>query len=635
MCIRDRSFFRREAETAFYGGKKQDVPLYFNEIRGGTGIIKENFSRIVNISSLKSKLENPSYSNSVLEELNKLASDILENKYKIPGDVKIQEQGEINWHIDPVTKYEYPAGISWSSIVFDRKNSSDPYRLWYLARLQQLPILAIAYITFNNESYLKKFYEILDSFLSNNAFCTGINWFMPYEVAIRFLNILTGFAILSTHSRSLLEDNQRYINTLNEHLSFVISNLTADSTNERFIVIEYLALLFSSFLLIDGSFGKELNVEAKYKLEKFMQKSVSNEGFAFSGSTDLQIISTDTLNIAKNLCERNNQSFSKSYNEKLEKMHSVIDEFRMNNGEIPNFGDKIPVKVLPLAGLYSNYAEQTLTRYFNSNQVTLNSFFDKILVNESNLHENVTSPKSSISFDNAGIQIFRGGGFEIFIKSGDAGSKGHGTGSHSDTFSFELFYKSHPVFVDSGTFSFYQDFEMRDKLRSIFSHNTFYVDDSRPIEFDGLFSLKSDYTKPQVSEKNFGRVEDFFEARHFAYIRFQDPLICKRKFYLNKNEKYFTISDNFTAGAFHKIISNLNIHPGVKVEKLDKSKFKLTGKVFTAELDFLISQGNYASVITDSFYSRDYLILEKTKKISFIIEGILPISYDIIIKFSN
>ena len=110
--------------------------------------------------------------------------------------------------------------------------------------------------------------------------------------------------------------------------------------------------------------------------------------------------------------------------------------------------------------------------------------------------------RGSTGFENAGIYILRGNLDHVFIDCGPIGFGGKGGHGHNDCLSFEAFLDGTSLITDSGSYTYTEDFELRNKFRGTAYHNTPMVNNCeqnpilRPKDLFRLFPKA-----PQSAEK--------------------------------------------------------------------------------------------------------------------------------------
>jgi hypothetical protein len=218
--------------------------------------------------------------------------------------------------------------------------------------------------------------------------------------------------------------------------------------------------------------------------------------------------------------------------------------------------------------------------------------------------------------------ILRNKDLHFFIDAGELGNPG--SGAHIDIFNFELFYKNNSIIVDPGTYSYYADTELRNKLRSDLSHNIFCIDDEPVAYTEGLFKIKGDLTKPKILEWESSNAEDILVAQHYAYARLADPVICKRTFHFFKEKNLIKIKDEFFGGKKHKAVFNITFHPETDLIRYDVNEYTAARNDAVIKIRFHSSAEYFFSSVQDAVYSGRYGCLAKTKKIYTVSEEKFP-----------
>jgi hypothetical protein len=232
--------------------------------------------------------------------------------------------------------------------------------------------------------------------------------------------------------------------------------------------------------------------------------------------------------------------------------------------------------------------------------------------------------KRSKGFVKGGHYFLRGKNIDVFVEAGEIGRQGQGAPGHSDIFTFDLFYKGQQFIVDPGTYSIFADPDLRNRLRSIKYHNSVYIDDMQIFEFEGVFKIKEDLTRPKILEWKSDNDEDILVAQHYAYIKLPDPVICKRTFHLNKENINLKIKDELLGGAEHLVNANIHFHPSILLEKIEDHHFSATHQDKRIEIKLHSPSDNFISSIREVEYSPRYGKLGKTRKISIRLKDKFP-----------
>lgn len=635
--------FQREIEKAFYSKRTINLPPYQKVNSNNLLEFKQKFpfnfydlfDEFDELSSfIKSKYQ--------IEKIIASADKILENKYNFfdLGEISLGEK--INWQYDYHSGYEFKSESSigihqdihtgkdfyWNIDLLSLPKNVDPYFCWELSRFHQLIDLGLAYFISKDEKYTEKFLELFYSFKENNPIGVGINWKDPLEVSIRVINLL--YAIIFFFPSKKI--NEKVINVfldfIIQHSIFLENNLSHNlKSNFRYIIV-LTAMMLIGYILINSKYGERIFSYTKINLELEVQRQISIDGVFSGQSLPVQFLVLQSLTIAKIMCDKFKIKLSDDFNSRLLNMFKVMAHSSFNNS-IPNIGDTITSPILVFnqnkykinpkefiaVGAYI-FADEELSSFNEDMPIDLLIYFGKKVLNKNVLIYSNKKNENSIGFNEGMFYILKRNDLNFFIRAGEIGYRGKGAPGHNDTFTFEMFYKNQLFFVDSGTYSFYADKELRNKLRTVESHNTFYVDEMKLAELIGLFDIKEDITKPKILEWTTNDEEDILSVQHYAYIRLTDPVICRRTFHFQKDRNKIKIKDEFFGGRKHLITSNLHLHPDVKIERKTESEYLL--QKGQAQLSLVLySPSDYFEIeILDSLYSEQYFHLVQSKKIN-------------------
>lgn len=121
---------------------------------------------------------------------------------------------------------------------------------------------------------------------------------------------------------------------------------------------------------------------------------------------------------------------------------------------------------------------------------------------------------------------------------------------------------------------------MRNRLRSTYSHNTAVIDGAEQADFSDLWSVREDWTMPELLRWSSNDEQDVVEAQHHGYERLPRPVTHRRKLTFNKNQRTFLIEDNFIGKGRHAIDLMFHFAPGLRVTELGRNFVALEGEEF-------------------------------------------------------
>ncbi|MFA4924138.1 MAG: alginate lyase family protein, partial [Ignavibacteriaceae bacterium] len=584
-----KKLFRREVETSLRKGKQVKLPPLPSYSEQHLTNLKNSFPfRIFTTESEKAAakefLKDQKESGLLLIEADK----ILQHQVTFFSIEEKNLGDQIRWDDDYFSSFAFPKKPFWEMNVEEFPEGVDPQAAWELGRMHFLLTLGAAYLLTNDEKYAEKYFLLLDDFSASTKNFTGVQWTNPSEAAIRLINIIGGFGFL-LDAPSLTE--QRFLR-LQEivllHSLYLEHTIEPSEVRDHCYVLVHLGLLCASMFIQNKAYAERLFHFTASHFEQEIRRQVFEDGVSFEQSVQLHPFNTELFLLAKYFLERKGKKVSDVYNRRLQKMFVALSMYKRKDGALPNVGDAHTSPVLPFySSTLSQYADELLSVgafLFNDEKLkpriaafpfSLFFLYGAKAVTMFQAMNSGAELTTSYGFTKGGHFIFRTKETDMFVRASEIGKHGFGAPGHNDTFSFELLYKNKLFFVDSGSYSFYADKDLRNKLRSVFAHNTFSIDNTQLANFNGLFNIKEDLTKPKIIDWLTDNEEDILTAQHFAYVRLPDPVISKRGFYFLKEKKKIKIKDEFLGGKKHTMVSHLHLHHEVEIEKLEMNQYLL------------------------------------------------------------
>jgi hypothetical protein len=206
------------------------------------------------------------------------------------------------------------------------------------------------------------------------------------------------------------------------------------------------------------------------------------------------------------------------------------------------------------------------------------------------------------AFPEFGLYVYKSKNIYFNMRCGSLGQRGRGGHAHNDQLSFELSFRGVPIIVDSGTFCYTCDFDMRNLFRSTAMHNT-PVDCGREQNvwrkgLGGLFRM-SDRCSAEVDLAENGR----FIGRHFGFGYEVVRAARLTDFRAQVYDKFVTNSETSKYIAFHTA-------PGLE-PILTQEGVEIRGAGFRATLRGVGGEWS----VEPSVYSPAYGILMRNKLI--------------------
>lgn len=201
----------------------------------------------------------------------------------------------IDWQRDHRSGYRWQMATPSVKLSIYPQLGADIKQPWELARLQHLPLLALAYSGAKNslpgfdtpEFYLREFQNVIFDFLATNPPQFGVHWICSMDVAIRIVNVLVARDIFIA-SGAVFDDSFEALlaRTTLEHAEHVRHHL---ERRPDFKANHYLAniagLLFCAFYLGNHETARVLWRFASKEFKKEVVSQFHDDGTNFEAST--------------------------------------------------------------------------------------------------------------------------------------------------------------------------------------------------------------------------------------------------------------------------------------------------------------------------------------------------------------
>lgn len=565
---------------------------------------------------------------------------VLPNHIEVFGKTFDYTQEDIDWHKDIFTNERFPLTFA-KSINMRSTQDISAKNVWEINRLLFLPALIINYKSTGDRQYLDRFVKIMTSWVDQNPYLLGINWYSNIEVNIRLINWFFCWQLLDV-DRLVQEDktfkafvSQKWLPTIYLHCKYSHANPSKFSSANNHLISEYSGL----FLAAAQWPFKESKHWLKYAqkgLEKEIQLQHANGVNKEEAAEYIQFI-TDFFLLPYVVSQQINKPFSKAYQDTLHQICQYIYHMIDATGRFPQYGDEDDGRCLLLdLDIHGNNFKSILTSgaiLFNDGQLKGKSagldLKNQILFGEKGkeVFENIETEaliSTSKAYPEAGHFYFKQmvDNREIFFHF-DAAPLGflsiaaHG---HADALSFLLHLDGQPVFVDSGTFTYHTDHEWRQYFIGTLAHNTIRVNRSNQAVNGGptMWIKHFDVT---IEHYEIGEERDVVKAHHNGYA--EEKVKHTRSISFDKTENTFYIEDKIDLQENTPVSLDIpfHLHPAIEIQPGGDHQYLLQkeGKTLaTLEVDQKLTpsiiRGQESPEIL-GWYARSFLQKEPTSVI--------------------
>jgi len=495
------------------------------------------------------------------------AEDICSHRFDLLGSGSRFAGDPINW------LRELKSGRSWPLLHRDHlplgySDGSDIIVVWELSRFQHVPTLGKASLITGDGKYLQEFQAQIETWLSQNPFGLGPNWYSSQDVAIRALSWISGYYFFFDQAPERAKFWMTYLRVLFAHGGFIRDNLDLrfDREGRRWTNTHYLSsiagLIHLGTFFQDTEQGKEWFAFGKEELFKELGLQVHSDGVDYESSVScyhrfaLEHFLSGVLTLSLS-----GHDTPQPVLQRLERMCEFVFDYLNPDGKAPQIGDSADGRV----HIFSEYPywDRQDHRYILSVASEIfgrEDFGEKAgrlweeslwLTHKLKRQGRIPFMKSgrrltgkSNAYPEGGFYFMKGPGCYTAISANRVGMGGLGNHKHNDIFSLELSADGATFLVDPGTYCYTPCTATRNLFRSTRYHNVLQIDAEEVNPFDPKvpFRMKEEAC-PKVLQWQSNEEYDLFEGEHYAYRRLAEPIIHNRRIFFSKKDRFWIIRD--------------------------------------------------------------------------------------------
>jgi heparinase II/III-like protein len=209
----------------------------------------------------------------------------------------------IDWHLDFKSGYRWRERTWYRDVPYGHWPGADIKVPWELARMQSLPLLALAHgmespgVTSPASIWVQEFRDQVLDFIATNPPRFGVNWASTMDVAIRAVNLLVGWDLFRGHGVSFDAPFQAvFARSVLEHARHIVANLewTPGFRGNHYLA-DLAGLLFCSVYLPRSPETDSWLAFAVQELDKEAECQFLEDGSNFEASTCYHRLSTEML----------------------------------------------------------------------------------------------------------------------------------------------------------------------------------------------------------------------------------------------------------------------------------------------------------------------------------------------------
>jgi hypothetical protein len=490
-----------------------------------------------------------------------------------------------DWSYDVLTKRSFPKKYA-KHIDIRTEEYGSAKHVWELNRMLFLPRLAMQYRSTGNMHYVTLIMRLVSSWVQQNPYLTGVNWYSNIEINIRLINWLLTWEIMQAGELAANDaffknfTQETWVPAIYQHCKFSYAHPSLHSSANNHLIAEYAGLFIASSKWRFKESGS-WNEYAKRGLEKEILRQHSVNGINREEAAEYIQFITDFLLLSLLVGDYTNNGFSDAFKERFRSVLHYINVLLTVNGQFPKYGDEDDGRVFLLnEDIHDNNFVSLLQSgavYFNDtgflregetiDQKNRLLFGDKKVAGITG-GKNGSRMAASKFYPDEGHFFFKkqtATGKEIYCHF-DAAALGYlsiAAHGHADALSFVLYVDGHPFFIDPGTYCYHTDAAWRRYFVSTRAHNTIGIPGINQASFIGP-TLWLNHYKVQVKEYGMEHDYEYAMAAHNGYKKYRVDHTRKLEFF--RNEEKIVITDYVTTAKNIDIEMPFHLHPDAAYE---------------------------------------------------------------------
>jgi hypothetical protein len=455
--------------------------------------------------------------------------------------VSICEPGGVfDWHRD------YSSGKVWPQVPFHRidfggGDGADVKYVWELSRMYWIAWLGKAYKVSGDGRWADEFRRLIDDWSRANPINVGVNWALPMEVAIRAFWLAAGFGFF--HEAPEIDDAWwlDYLRLLWGHGSYLENNLEYFSNLTNHYISNCFGLVAVGVFFAGHPRADRWLAEGRRRMIAELDHQVLADGVHYERSICYHRLVLEMYLIAATLLEKASRGFTADALGTIEKMAEFLHDYVPRHGTVPQLGDSDDGLILRLSQEQEIYDHRdtlalAATIFGRSDFLAQAGGRSQAALLISGVTQPAqlraeSAPRRDRLYREGGFATLRSAELELFADVGEIGLHGN-----NDTLSFTLHGPDGAIILDPGTYCYTRDPATRNRLRATQAHNGPCLDGREIAEFDGLWRVKEDRTRPKVVAWEPG----LLAAEHHAYRTLPGQPVVRRTWKLSGGELAIT-----------------------------------------------------------------------------------------------
>jgi hypothetical protein len=518
-------------------------------------------------------------------QLQKFYEDFIAGKFKYFNSEVFDIGSNYNWITNPTTLKSYPL-IHWSKLPDLSNEMGDIKYVWEKSRFSYL-ISLIRYDYHFQEDLSKLIFDEILSWINHNPVNQGPNWICSQEISIRLLNWT--FALHYYQNNPNLTDKifDKIIQSIYWQVEHVYQNINFSriAVRNNHAISETLCLYLVGLLWPQMPNSKLWKKAGKKWFEEEINYQIYEDGTFLQFSMNYHRVVVQLMTLAFYISEKNNEKFSSNTYIKAKKSLDFLmicqDEL---SGKLPNYGSNDGALFFPFSNVdYQNFTPQLNALYYYFENKKYSNLDEDIqwFTNQNIIQPNIVKFRGLFSFNDGGYYIIKEENTLTFLRCGNHKNRP----CHADNLHLDIWLNGENMLVDSGTYRYNCEPEIKAYFEGTESHNTLMLGKNDQMQKGGRFMWYywSNAKFASLTETN----ENFtFIGAVSVYNHLKKDIIHTRKLVKHKKENKWEISDSIsnTYGFEIKQIWNVlkeNVET-VSLDNIEKLQKKVTNGKYSA-----------------------------------------------------
>ena len=516
------------------------------------------------------------------------------------------------WDMEPcLQEYQLQDEIDWESYP-----NGDEEWCFMLNRMDYLNYLMLATIIKKDITYQLKGKKLIIEWMKHHEVIAPMRSTRTLDTGIRILNIVECLPFLY-ESKCLDQSEMQYIcDSLRKQVYYLKENYLNKYISSNWGSIQLCSILSTLPFLEDNFKEHPLFTWAMIEINKCLSIQIYSDGTHWEQSTMYHV---EVLNYLMKLIYYSRifgyKGMEKIYNYAYQMAKSLLF-LSTPKKEIESFGDSDRTNLQDVFCRAAVIFNDRAFKYIGFQKMDYESIYGmgcKAAITYRRLMEQTPNEYFFDALDSGIFTVRSGWGendhFTMFL-NGALGS-GHG---HSDNLHLSLYYRGVPFLIDSGRFSYREDFYLREYLKGMEAHNGLIMDQSVCCCPNGSW----DYSNFGLPLKNYVRHESGIHYYESYFLGNNPYYITIRKLIVLDKGIWIILDDIYCEGR-HCVKQRFHLDPEIRIELKANGIIcpKLNLKMLFSE-PFLIEQSkcsiqynklleNAVIVTSSDFVNQDHL----------------------------